>query len=108
MGDNCDYTLNQLEELIKQTWDALFSPLHAASYILNPRHFGKGQTKDKIVMTGNANRRVLREQPSSYWRLKGFFRDEDVVDCRDKMDLVAFETPNLQTFAVKIESGFKH
>ncbi|KAF4379685.1 hypothetical protein F8388_023702, partial [Cannabis sativa] len=44
--------LNQLEELIENRWDALFSPLHAAGYILNPRYFGKSQAKDKIVMRG--------------------------------------------------------
>ncbi|KAL6276292.1 hypothetical protein ACE6H2_019893 [Prunus campanulata] len=56
MGDVCDWrvlaleavkskgvdngTLSQLEELIENRWDALFSPLHAAGYILNPRYFG--------------------------------------------------------------------
>ncbi|KAM0996747.1 hypothetical protein ACFX14_006810 [Malus domestica] len=137
MGDVCDWRFqaleavkckdidygiqNQLEELKENRWDALFSPLHAAGYILNPRHFGKVPTKDKIVMRGwkatleryeleSANRLVLREQLSSYWRLKGSFGDEDAVDCRDKMDPVAwwenfgFETPNLQTLALKILS----
>lgn len=113
--------LNQLEELIENRWDALFSPLHAAGYMLNPRYFGKGQAKDKIVMRGwkatleryeseSATRRVLREQLSSYWRLEGSLGDEDAVDCRDKMDPVAwwenfgFETPHLQTLAIKVLS----
>ena len=113
--------LNQLEELIANRWDALFSPLHAAGYILNPRHFGKGQAKDKTVMKGwkatleryeneSASRRILREQLSSYWRLEGSLGDEDAVDCRDKMDPVAwwenfgFETPLLQTLAIKVLS----
>ncbi|KAF4369946.1 hypothetical protein G4B88_016107 [Cannabis sativa] len=113
--------LNQLEELIENRWDALFSPLHAAGYILNPRYFGKSQAKDKIVMRGwkatveryesdSANRRILREQLSSYWRLEGSLRDEDAVDCRDKMDPVVwwenfgFETPHLQTLATKVLS----
>lgn len=58
MGDVCDWgvqaleavkskdvdngTLSQLEELIENRRDALFSPLHAAGYILNPRYFGRG------------------------------------------------------------------
>ncbi|PON75282.1 HAT, C-terminal dimerization domain containing protein [Trema orientale] len=114
-------TLNQLEELIENRWDVLFSPLHAAGYILNPRYFGNGQAKDKTVMRGwkatveryeseSANRRLLREQLSSYWRLEGSFGDEDAVDCRDKMDPVVwwenfgFETPHLQTLATKVLS----
>ncbi len=44
--------LNQLDELIENRWDVLFSPLHAAGYILNPKYFGKGQTKDRTVMRG--------------------------------------------------------
>lgn len=94
MGDVCDWrvqaleavkskdvdngTLSQLEELIENRWDALFSPLHATGYTLNPRYFGRGQTRDEIVMRGwkatldryefeSADRRVLREQLNSYW-----------------------------------------
>ncbi|KAK1587628.1 hypothetical protein Q3G72_014991 [Acer saccharum] len=113
--------LNQLLVLIEERWDALFSPLHAAGYILNPRYFGKGQNKDKIVMRGwrttleryecdGAVRRILREQLSSYWRLEGSFGEEDAVDCRDKMEPVVwwenfgFETPHLQTLAIKVLS----
>jgi hypothetical protein len=113
--------LNQLEELIDNRWDVLFSPLHAAGYILNPKYFGKGQTKDRTVMRGwkatleryegdSASRRVLREQLSSYWRLEGPLGEEDAVDCRGKMDPVAwwenfgFETPHLQTLAMKVLS----
>ncbi|KAB2606588.1 hypothetical protein D8674_006305 [Pyrus ussuriensis x Pyrus communis] len=60
-----DYGIqNQLEELIENRWDALFSPLHAAGYILNPRHFGKGQTKDKIVMRG-WKAALERDEPES-------------------------------------------
>ncbi|CAL5424072.1 unnamed protein product [Camellia sinensis] len=116
-----DIALNQLELLIESRWDMLFSPLHAAGYILNPRYFGRGQTKDKTVMRGwkttleryehdSAARRVLREQLSSYCRLEGSLGEEDAVDCRDKMDPVAwwenfgFETPHLQTLAIKILS----
>ena len=99
----------------------MFSPLHAAGYILNPKYFGKGQAKDKIAMRGwktsleryegeSSARRILREQLSSYWRLEGSFGDEDAVDCRDKMDPVSwwenfgFETPHLQTLAIKVLS----
>ncbi|KAL5830935.1 hypothetical protein ACOSQ4_016289 [Xanthoceras sorbifolium] len=113
--------LNQLQVLIENRWDALFSPLHAAGYILNPSYFGKGQNKDKTVMRGwratleryecdGAVRRILREQLSSYWRLDGSFGEEDAVDCRDKMEPVAwwenfgFETPHLQTLAIKVLS----
>lgn len=113
--------LNQLEELIENRWDVLFSPLHAAGYILNPSYLGKGQSKDKIVMRGwkatleryesdNAFRRILREQLSSFWRLEGSLGDEDAVDCRDKMDPIAwwenfgFEIPHLQTLAIKVLS----
>lgn len=116
-----DILLKQLESLIERKWDMLFSPLHASGYILNPRYFGKGQSKDKIIMRGwkatldryesdSATRRVIREQLSSYWRLEGPFGEEDAVDCRDKMDPVAwwenfgFETPDLQTLAIKILS----
>ncbi|PRQ33246.1 putative HAT dimerization domain, ribonuclease H-like domain-containing protein [Rosa chinensis] len=114
-------TVKQLEELIENRWDVLFSPLHATGYLLNPRYHGKGQTKDKVVMRGwkatleryeseSANRRGLREQLSSYWRLEGSLGDEDAVDCRDKMDPVVwwenfgFETPELQTLAIKVLS----
>ncbi|XP_021276154.1 uncharacterized protein LOC110410660 [Herrania umbratica] len=113
--------LNQLEVLIEDKWDVLFSPLHAAGYILNPGYFGRGQAKDKSIMRGwkasleryecdSAARRVLREQLSSYWRLEGSFGEEDALDCRDKMDPVAwwenfgFETPHLQTLAIKVLS----
>ncbi|XWS71034.1 hypothetical protein CRYUN_Cryun03dG0102000 [Craigia yunnanensis] len=113
--------LNQLVDLIENKWDVLFSPLHAAGYILNPGYFGRGQAKDKSIMRGwkatleryegdSAARRVLREQLSSYWRLEGSFGEEDALDCRDKMDPVAwwenfgFETPHLQTLAIKVLS----
>ncbi|XP_015873519.3 uncharacterized protein LOC107410585 [Ziziphus jujuba] len=113
--------LTQLEELIENRWDVLFSPLHAAGYILNPRYLGRGQNKDKIVMRGwkatleryeseITARRYLREQLSSFWRLDGSLGDEDAVDCRDKMDPVAwwenfgFEIPHLQTLAIKVLS----
>lgn len=82
---------------------------------------GGGQTKDKTVMRGwkatldryecdSACRQVLREQLSSYCRLEGSLGDEDAVECRNKMDPVAwwenfgFETPHLQTLAIKILS----
>lgn len=114
-------SLNQLEELVENRWDVLFSPLHAAGYILNPRYLGRGQAKDKTVMRGwkatleryesdSAGRRFLREQLSSFWRLEGSLGDEDAVDCRDKMDPVAwwenfgFEIPQLQTLAIKVLS----
>ncbi|KAL4359548.1 hypothetical protein AHAS_Ahas08G0088400 [Arachis hypogaea] len=113
--------LNQLEGLIDNRWDVLFSPLHSAGYILNPKYFGRGQAKDKTIMRGwkttleryeceSASRRVLREQLSSYWRLEGSLGEEDAVDCRDKMDPVAwwenfgFEMPHLQTLAIKVLS----
>lgn len=113
--------LNQFEELIECKWDVLFSPLHAAGYILNPKYMGKSQTKDKSVMRGwkstlekyendSSARRALREELSSYWHLEGSLGEEDAVDCRDKMDPVAwwenfgFETPNLQTLAIKVLS----
>ncbi|KAF2300668.1 hypothetical protein GH714_015078 [Hevea brasiliensis] len=116
--------LNQLEGMIENKWDVLFSPLHAAGYILNPRYIGKFQTKEKSVMRGwkatleryeveSAARRVLREQLSSYWHLEGSLGEEDAVDCRDKMDPVAwwenfgFETPSLDTSHKGSESGFK-
>ncbi|XP_019436314.1 PREDICTED: uncharacterized protein LOC109342779 [Lupinus angustifolius] len=112
---------NQLEGLIDNRWDVLFSPLHSAGYILNPKYFGRGQTKDKAVMRGwkttleryereSAARRVLREQLSSFLRLEGSLGEEDAVDCRDKMDPVAwwenfgFEIPQLQTLAIKVLS----
>lgn len=113
--------LNQLEELIENRWDMLFSPLHSAAYILNPRYFGRGQSKDKIIMRGwkttleryeseSTGRRVLRMQLSCYWQLKGSLGEEDAMDCRDKMDPVAwwenfgFEIPLLQTLAIKVLS----
>ncbi|CAI0544577.1 unnamed protein product [Linum tenue] len=113
--------LNQLEGLIDTRWDTLFSPLHAAGYILDPRFFGKGQGKDKHVMRGwktvlekyqtdSNGRRILREQLSSYWRQEGSLGEEDAVDCRDKMDPVAWwenfgsETPDLQTLAIRVLS----
>lgn len=116
-----DSALCNLEALIESRWDMFFSPLHAAGYILNPRYYGRGQTKDKTVMRGwkatldryecdSACRQVLREQLSSYCRLEGSLGDEDAVECRNKMDPVAwwenfgFETPHLQTLAIKILS----
>ncbi|WCJ41705.1 hAT transposon superfamily [Euphorbia peplus] len=116
-----DGIFSQLEALIDQKWDMLFSPLHATGYILNPRYMGKSHTKDKSVMRGwkatleryksdSTERRVLREELSAYWRLEGSLGEEDAVDCRDKMDPVAwwenfgFETPNLQTLAIKVLS----
>ncbi|KMT01813.1 hypothetical protein BVRB_9g210950 [Beta vulgaris subsp. vulgaris] len=116
-----DIALSQMELLIESRWDMLFSPLHAAGYLLNPRYFGRGQSKDKTVMRGwkatleryeheSTARRLLREQLSMYWRLEGSFGEEDAVECRDKMDGVAwwenfgFETPHLQTLAIKVLS----
>ncbi|XP_021899084.1 uncharacterized protein LOC110815562 [Carica papaya] len=123
LRDRIDSTalLSQVEVLMEDRWDMLFSPLHAAGYILNPRYFGRGQLKDKNVMRGwkatlekyecdGGSRRILREQLSSYWRLEGSFGEEDAVDCRDKMDPVAwwenfgFETSDLQTLAIKVLS----
>ncbi|KAF6146804.1 hypothetical protein GIB67_007518 [Kingdonia uniflora] len=116
-----DIVLNQLDTLIENRWDMLFSPLHAAGYILNPKYFGKEQAKDKTTMRGwkatleryecdKTARRILREQLSSYWRQEGSLGEEDAVDCRDKMDPVSWwenfgsETPQLQTLAIKILS----
>lgn len=113
--------LNQLEEMIENKWDSLFSPLHAAGYLLNPKYFGRNQTRDRSVMRGwkstleryecdGEARRNLREQLSSYWKLEGLLGEEDAVECRDKMDPVAwwenfgFEIPQLQTLAIKILS----
>ncbi|GMG98480.1 hypothetical protein Nepgr_000320 [Nepenthes gracilis] len=116
-----EVTVNQLELLAENRWDVLFSPLHAAGYILNPRYFGRGQSKKKTLMRGwkatveryesdSATRLLLREQLSAYWRLQGSLGEADAMECRDKMDPVAwwenfgFETPNLQTLAIKILS----
>ncbi|XP_031250194.1 uncharacterized protein LOC116114653 [Pistacia vera] len=113
--------LNQLEVLIENRWDLLFSPLHAVAYMLNPRYFGRGQSKDKTLMRGwkatleryecdSSARRILREQLSSYWRLEGSLGEEDAVEFRDKMEPVAwwenfgFETQQLQTLAIKVLS----
>lgn len=121
-GKGIDSTaLNQLEVLIENRWDVLFSPLHAAAYMLNPRYFGRGQSKDKTVMRGwkatleryesdSSARRTLREQLCSYWRLEGSLGEEDAVEFRDKMEPVAwwenfgFETQQLQTLAIKVLS----
>ncbi|KAH9616976.1 hypothetical protein KSS87_016330 [Heliosperma pusillum] len=114
-----DIALNQMELLIESRWNVLLSPLHAAGYMLNPRYFGRGQSKDKTLMRGwkttldryepeSALRHLLREQLSIYWRLEGSFGEEDAMECRDKMDPVTwwenfgFETPHLQTLAIKI------
>lgn len=116
-----DILHSQLEALIERKWEVLFSPLHAAGYMLNPKYFGRGQTKDKTVMLGwkatldryeceSGARRVLREELSTYCRLEGSLGEEDAVECRDKMDPVAwwenfgFETPHLQTLAIKVLS----
>lgn len=116
-----DIALSQMELLIESQWDMLFSPLHAVGYLLNPKYFGRGQIKDKTIMRGwNAAleryeyesdvRRLLRVQLSVYWRLEGSFGDDDAVECRDKMDPVAwwenfgFETSHLQTLAIKVLS----
>ncbi|KAL8151124.1 hypothetical protein V2J09_020932 [Rumex salicifolius] len=116
-----DIALNQMELIIETRWDMLFSPLHAVGYILNPKYYGKGQSKDKNVMRGwkatleryesdSCTRRVVREQLSSYLRMGGSLGEEDAMECRDKMDPVAwwenfgFETPQLQTLAVKVLS----
>lgn len=114
-------TLNHLETTIENRWDVLFSPLHAAGFILDPRYFRRGQNKEKTVMRGwkatlekyecdGSVRRILREQLSSYWHLEGAFGEEDAMDFRDKMEPVAwwenfgFETPHLQTLAIKVLS----
>ncbi|KAK3043592.1 hypothetical protein RJ639_001654 [Escallonia herrerae] len=90
-------------------------------HMLNPKYFGRSQTKDKSVIRGwkatleryeydNAARQILREQLSSYCRLEGSCGEEDAMDCRDKMDPVAwwenfgFEMPHLRTLAIKILS----
>ncbi|KAK4856482.1 hypothetical protein QYF36_017985 [Acer negundo] len=73
--------LNPLLVLTEYRWDALFPPLHTAV-----------------------------RQLSSYWRLEGSFGEEDAMDCRHKMEPVArwenfgFETPHLQTLAIKVLS----
>ncbi|GLT80297.1 hypothetical protein SLA2020_517450 [Shorea laevis] len=121
-NQECDGSvLNELEILIENRWDVLFSPLQAAGYMVNPRYFGRGQARDKTIMRGwkttlekyecdSAARRVLREQLSSYWRLEGSLGEEDAVDSRNKMDPVAwwenfgFEMPSLQTLAIKVLS----
>eukprot|EP01018_Ginkgo_biloba_P015612 Gb_00740 [translate_table: standard] len=116
-----DALYKQLQQIIENRWEILLSPLHATGYILNPRHFGKGQAKDKDVMRGwkitldrygcdATQRRILREQLSAYWRQDGSLGEEDAIDCRDKMDPVAWwenfgsETPQLQTLAIRILS----
>jgi len=111
-------TLRQLEMLIESRWDKLFSPLHGAAYMLNPRYFEKIQNKDAHLMrTWNATleryeadieaRRKLGEELSIYQKAEGCFGEEDAIECRDKMDPVSwwenfgFETPHLQNLAIK-------
>jgi len=116
-----DALYKQLQQIINNRWDILLYPLHATGYILNPKHFGKDQAKDKEVMRGwkttldrygydATQRRILREQLSVYWRQDGSLGEEDALDCRDKMDPVAWwenfgsETPQLQTLAIRVLS----
>ncbi|KAI9194832.1 hypothetical protein LWI28_009513 [Acer negundo] len=81
--------LNPLLVLTEYRWDALFPPLHTAE-----RYECDGAVR----------------QLSSYWRLEGSFGEEDAMDCRHKMEPVArwenfgFETPHLQTLAIKVLS----
>ncbi|KMT09309.1 hypothetical protein BVRB_6g134070 [Beta vulgaris subsp. vulgaris] len=120
-GIKDDLLLNQVELLIENKWDKLFSPLHGAAYILHSKHFGKGQNKNNSLMRAwNATLeryeasfeagRVLREELGVYWSEEASFGEEDAVECRNNMDPVTwwenfgFETPNLQTLAIKILS----
>lgn len=119
-GIKNDLLLKQVELLIENRWDKLFSPLHGTAYILHPKHFGKGQGKNKILMRAwNATleryeavfeaRKVLREELDMYWKAEASF-GEDAVECRNSMEPVTwwenfgFETPHLQTLAIKILS----
>ncbi|XP_021714033.1 uncharacterized protein LOC110682102 isoform X1 [Chenopodium quinoa] len=120
-GIKDELLLNQVELLIENRWDKLFSPLHGAAYMLHPKHFGKGQNKNKCLMrawnatleryeSGFESRRVLREELGVYWRAEVSFGEEDAADCRNNMEPVTwwenfgFETPHLQTLAIKILS----
>ncbi|CAO2830648.1 unnamed protein product [Amaranthus hypochondriacus] len=120
-GIKDDWLLNQVESLIEHRWDNLFSPLHGAAYILHPKHFGKGQGKNQSLMkawnatleryeSGFDARRVLREELGVFWRAEASFGQEDASDCRKNMEPVTwwenfgFETPRLQTLAIKILS----
>lgn len=120
-GNIDDILLNDLESLIEKRWDKLFSPLHGVAYMLHPRYFGERQIKDKTLMRAwNATieryeadieeRRVLREELGGYWRMKGSFGESDAIECRDMMEPVSwwenfgFETPHLQSLAIKILS----
>lgn len=54
--------------------------------------------------------RVLREELGGYWRMKGFFGESDVIECRDMMELVlwwenfGFEISYFQSLVIKILS----
>jgi len=114
-------TLYQLEMLIESRWDKLFSPLHGAAYMLNPRYFKKGQKKDAhLIRTWNATleryeadieaRKVLGKELSIYQKVEGCFGEEDAIESRDKMEPVSwwenfgFETPHLQNLAIRVLS----
>ncbi|KNA17482.1 hypothetical protein SOVF_079610 [Spinacia oleracea] len=112
---------NQVEMLVENRWDKLFSPLHGVAYMLHPKYYGNGQCNNKSLMRawnatleryegGFEARRVLREELGVYWRAEVCFGEEDAAECRNNMDPVTwwenfgFETPRLQTLAIKILS----
>ncbi|KAK6926663.1 protein of unknown function DUF659 [Dillenia turbinata] len=103
---------SNIEAAIFQALEAMKSKGIDEGYTLNPKYFGKGQSKDRTIM--RAWKATLERYEGD--ATEGSMGKEDAVDCRDKMDPVAwwenfgFELSYLQTLPMRIlceEDGFE-
>ncbi|KAH7293732.1 hypothetical protein KP509_28G039600 [Ceratopteris richardii] len=118
-----DHTIQSLKTLVKDNdryeeiaaicvnrWNAYYSPLHAAAYMLDPEFQDKKQYADRLV-PDSATRRVIRDQLSKYKTGKdASYACGDAQEDRLRVgpplwwEDFGFDGPGLQQLAIRILS----
>ncbi|KAH7438979.1 hypothetical protein KP509_04G039900 [Ceratopteris richardii] len=111
-----------MDRTIESLWNAYYSPLHAAAYMLDPEFQDKKQYSDPEVANGwriilerfvpdSATRRLIRDQLSKYRTGKdASYACADAQEDRLRVgatlwwDDFGFDGPNLQQLAIRILS----
>ncbi|KAH7440678.1 hypothetical protein KP509_03G005700 [Ceratopteris richardii] len=126
--ETMDQTIESLKKLVQEDekyeeipsicvrrWNAYYSPLHAAAFMVDPEFQDKKQYADPEVASGwrtilerlvpdNASRRLIRDQLSKYRTMKdASFSCADAQEDRFRVDF-GFDGPELQQLAIRILS----
>ncbi len=115
--DRCE----EIRGLCEKRWNAYYSPLHAAAFMLDPEFQGKMQENDKEISNGwrivlerlvpdAGARRKIKDQLSLYRTMKGSFGHPDALNERKKIGAALWwedygsDGPELQRLAIRILS----